>query len=54
MMISRRQKQEETLDPGQADISTPSLQVWADRCAVDTWARLLETRLLEHHLKVRG
>ena len=36
MMISRRQKQEETLDPGQADISTPSLQVWADRCAVDT------------------
>ena len=25
-----------------------------DKCAVDTWVRLLKTRLWEHHLKVRG
>ena len=38
MMISGRQKQEETLDPGQADSSTPSLQVRCGQTSV-LWTR---------------
>ena len=62
-MISGRQKQEETLDPGQADSSTPSLQVccgqtsvlctrgpgsWRPGCWSTTWRSGAEAVSLAH------